>query len=982
MVRLAILLLTIAVTAARGDRISLEKTLIADATLQAVTFVDAQHGWAVGDRGVILATDDGGQHWRQQSSGVRCPLSGVCFISRAKGWAVGGGWKPYLHTSYGVVLATDDGGLTWRRLPTPTLPLLRGVKFFDDQQGAAWGAASAFHPCGLFLTDDGGRGWRMLPSDRPASWNAADFTSLDNGLCAGAHGALATIAERGLRMRTAEAVLADLHAVRVDGKLNWAVGDGATIAVSTDRGASWRSALPLAEHDPATALNFQAIEARGGQAWVAGTPGSVIAHTTDGGANWNVAATRQTAPINDICFIDDSRGWAVGAGGVILSTVDGGATWNIIRNANQQPALCVVCPTMASVPLEYLTRCALADGYRTQVLLLEEGSPEELSCVSEAAVACGATSVERTTSADLAVRLATHQPLVIVAVESSLTSSPTSSQVTTGLDACSTLSRREQLTALGLSPPTPRRVVRITPDETGQWNAADFMATLGASPAQIAEPYEGWLKTSRTQNTHKYRFEVVRGDALPSLHRGDVLADCVLAFDSPRRRPLTAPADGQIENLRRLVQQRKHVEALLKRSLHGEAWANQVVTLTAGLSPEQGAPLLLELADSYRERGDFDQMAETWYLLARRYADHPLCESTIQSLLLYYASSEYAHFAESRRLPPGTDAARLADVSAESETTGAVLPVTAIEEGKASGVLSLAERRRRAQLLGEYLEQSRPTLFAEPRIRFALAACAPADTWRTMCCPKNGAAPRLPSAGSPSRIVSPTNRSLRSAPPPNGRTSMAKSTTPVGPAPPPCSYPAPAMKRPPVSASLAMLTTCMSRSMSRRASAPSTLPTPNRANAMKTSPPTTASPCASISTATTARRMNSPSTPAAARTIRSRAPHAGTPSGSSRARSPSPAGAPKPPSPGANCAMSPRRPFKQEQPGERGRATSHEFTPRSASRAGPGQRMTDRRRRLDWCGLSSSGERPTSGTRCLLWRAVLKCAMGNHSLFQ
>ncbi len=727
MVRLAILLLTIAVTAARGDRISLEKTLIADATLQAVTFVDAQHGWAVGDRGVILATDDGGQHWRQQSSGVRCPLSGVCFISRAKGWAVGGGWKPYLHTSYGVVLATDDGGLTWRRLPTPTLPLLRGVKFFDDQQGAAWGAASAFHPCGLFLTDDGGRGWRMLPSDRPASWNAADFTSLDNGLCAGAHGALATIAERGLRMRTAEAVLADLHAVRVDGKLNWAVGDGATIAVSTDRGASWRSALPLAEHDPATALNFQAIEARGGQAWVAGTPGSVIAHTTDGGANWNVAATRQTAPINDICFIDDSRGWAVGAGGVILSTVDGGATWNIIRNANQQPALCVVCPTMASVPLEYLTRCALADGYRTQVLLLEEGSPEELSCVSEAAVACGATSVERTTSADLAVRLATHQPLVIVAVESSLTSSPTSSQVTTGLDACSTLSRREQLTALGLSPPTPRRVVRITPDETGQWNAADFMATLGASPAQIAEPYEGWLKTSRTQNTHKYRFEVVRGDALPSLHRGDVLADCVLAFDSPRRRPLTAPADGQIENLRRLVQQRKHVEALLKRSLHGEAWANQVVTLTAGLSPEQGAPLLLELADSYRERGDFDQMAETWYLLARRYADHPLCESTIQSLLLYYASSEYAHFAESRRLPPGTDAARLADVSAESETTGAVLPVTAIEEGKASGVLSLAERRRRAQLLGEYLEQSRPTLFAEPRIRFALAACAPAD---------------------------------------------------------------------------------------------------------------------------------------------------------------------------------------------------------------------------------------------------------------
>ncbi len=127
-----------------GERIALDDALAADATLHDVTFVDAQHGWAVGDRGVIFATTDGGAHWQSQPSGVRCPLSGVCFISRTNGWAVGGGWKPYIHTSYGVALATDDGGLTWRRLNTPTLPLLRGVKFFDDQQGAAWAPRARF----------------------------------------------------------------------------------------------------------------------------------------------------------------------------------------------------------------------------------------------------------------------------------------------------------------------------------------------------------------------------------------------------------------------------------------------------------------------------------------------------------------------------------------------------------------------------------------------------------------------------------------------------------------------------------------------------------------------------------------------------------------------------------------------------------------------------------------------------------------------
>src|SRR5437868_1957139 len=41
-----------------------------DAELTAVTFVDADHGWAVGDRGVIWHTSDGGRTWKLQKSGV------------------------------------------------------------------------------------------------------------------------------------------------------------------------------------------------------------------------------------------------------------------------------------------------------------------------------------------------------------------------------------------------------------------------------------------------------------------------------------------------------------------------------------------------------------------------------------------------------------------------------------------------------------------------------------------------------------------------------------------------------------------------------------------------------------------------------------------------------------------------------------------------------------------------------------------------
>ena len=60
---------------------------------------------AVGWRGHILVSDDGGAHWKQVPSPVSADLTSVSFVSPELGWAVGHG---------GVVLHTQDGGLTWR----------------------------------------------------------------------------------------------------------------------------------------------------------------------------------------------------------------------------------------------------------------------------------------------------------------------------------------------------------------------------------------------------------------------------------------------------------------------------------------------------------------------------------------------------------------------------------------------------------------------------------------------------------------------------------------------------------------------------------------------------------------------------------------------------------------------------------------------------------------------------------------------------
>jgi photosystem II stability/assembly factor-like uncharacterized protein len=115
-----------------------------DAALNAIIFTDQSSGWAVGDRGVIWHTDDGGANWRQQTSPIACSLNAVFFVDAQRGWAVGGESMPYTDATRGVVLRTDDAGATWRRLPQPLLPLLAGIKFFDREHGIAFGQSASY----------------------------------------------------------------------------------------------------------------------------------------------------------------------------------------------------------------------------------------------------------------------------------------------------------------------------------------------------------------------------------------------------------------------------------------------------------------------------------------------------------------------------------------------------------------------------------------------------------------------------------------------------------------------------------------------------------------------------------------------------------------------------------------------------------------------------------------------------------------------
>jgi photosystem II stability/assembly factor-like uncharacterized protein len=90
------------------------------AWLHAVAFADQTRGYIVGEKGIILRTDDGGLTWKDQENSAKTNLFAISIASRDDVLIAG---------DQGRVLGTKDGGLTWVIQPSITSSPLFAVAY-------------------------------------------------------------------------------------------------------------------------------------------------------------------------------------------------------------------------------------------------------------------------------------------------------------------------------------------------------------------------------------------------------------------------------------------------------------------------------------------------------------------------------------------------------------------------------------------------------------------------------------------------------------------------------------------------------------------------------------------------------------------------------------------------------------------------------------------------------------------------------------
>ena len=256
-----------------------------DAQLASLYFLDDKHGWAIGEKGKIVATTNG-KDWEIQTSKVDNPLKGIHFVNKDVGFAVG---------ANDTILSTQTGGRTWKVL-----------------QGGVIGAVG---------------------DDEATMYSAIQFLDESTGWIAGVH-VVPQVSQKSVIQKTidggqnweaqetgAEDVLEDIFLL--DDKHGWAVGENGLILHTSNSGDKWTVQASGTEE---TLRSIQFADKYRGWA-VGGDVGKgVIVRTNNGGKNWEVqdlsglkAGMLEVAKIQmNSVFILGKQVWLTGRNGVIL----------------------------------------------------------------------------------------------------------------------------------------------------------------------------------------------------------------------------------------------------------------------------------------------------------------------------------------------------------------------------------------------------------------------------------------------------------------------------------------------------------------------------------------------------------------------------------------------------------------------------------------------------------------------------------------
>jgi photosystem II stability/assembly factor-like uncharacterized protein len=294
-------------------------------TIRALDFAGGR-GYAAGEFGTLLRTDDGGATWSGIPTGITSDLTKVDVVD-ASTVIIGGGCS---------ARRSNDGGVTFHRLPFTPSELRCGSKVQSISFSSATVGFLLLDDGTLLSTSDGGASFSRrtaIPGtaahgDTPsATPTDIFFTSPTVGYATtklAAGGSLYRTVDGGNTWNPVAGAAGPFEALWFAGATTgYAVGDNNTLFATVNSGSSWER-RPLTGATPSTLV---AVRCAGLTCLFSTSEGSRLIRSTDGGlTGTDVAPSSQR--IFSAAFTSPTRAVAAGANGVTVVSLDSGTTFS------------------------------------------------------------------------------------------------------------------------------------------------------------------------------------------------------------------------------------------------------------------------------------------------------------------------------------------------------------------------------------------------------------------------------------------------------------------------------------------------------------------------------------------------------------------------------------------------------------------------------------------------------------------------------
>jgi photosystem II stability/assembly factor-like uncharacterized protein len=317
-------------------------------------FFSTDLGFAVGDNGTIIKTDDGGENWTRVTSSSIEQFFSIHFPTLNIGYIVGGGatvlkttdggdtWESlvcsqpqdifkstyfissdtgFITSAYGKIFKTTDGGTSWSQISLSIHSLLE-VEFTDANNGIVVGDYGK-----IFKTIDCGESWTLISSGVDNTLFSCCYVDSTTIIVVGSLNAVLKSINGGNSWNAIQNIEGSFHSVDFNSSgVGFIVSLSGEAYKSIDKGASWQPVDYDFNHD----LFF--VNAVSEASYVFGVtryPG--IYKSNDNGNTWAELSDSKTHyPMLSLDFYDEFFGYAASYGH-ILKTTNGGENWTVIN---------------------------------------------------------------------------------------------------------------------------------------------------------------------------------------------------------------------------------------------------------------------------------------------------------------------------------------------------------------------------------------------------------------------------------------------------------------------------------------------------------------------------------------------------------------------------------------------------------------------------------------------------------------------------